>query len=74
MRWNREFDDEKVNSSAFKKYYRRKECRKDRKCDRCPWHGGMDNYSRRPKDDVYKNKNRNTIRRYNEDDCYFFKG
>lgn len=74
MRYEKEFKD-CTNSSVFKKIYRRKECRNTGRCDRCPWHGGENaGIGRKPKDDVYKNKNRDTIRRYNQDDCYFFKG
>lgn len=55
MRTNKEFDDDCVNSMVFKRVYKKVVCQKTGKCERCPWHGGMDNTpSRRPKPDKYK--------------------
>ncbi len=64
MRYEKEFND-CTNSSVFKKIYRRKECAKTGKCDRCPWHGGMDNsFGRKPKDDRYKDRRKERKLKY----------
>lgn len=66
MKKFREFDSECVNSTVFNRYYKWDICNQTGKCSRCPWHGGMDNsrFSRKPKTDKYKNKNRISIRKY----------
>jgi hypothetical protein len=63
MRIKKEFDDECINSKAFRRIYKIQECQKDGKCERCPWHGGVDNTNpRRPKDDRYKDLRKGKIR------------
>lgn len=64
MKKFREFDENCINSTAFRRYYRWDICGKIGKCDRCPWHGGENRNPNRPKTNKYKNKNRNTIREF----------
>lgn len=40
----RESEFEITDPGYRAKVYRRKECHRVGKCDRCPWHGGPDNY------------------------------
>lgn len=71
MRKNKIIDDACTNSTVYKRHYKISVCRKVGKCSFCPWHD-IENYRKRPKDDLHKKKDRKTIRKYNYLDMKFF--